>query len=286
MPWTRIESGAYWCVFVAAFLGVAIWESHRPKRELCVSTGRRWGNHGLLLVLCTCLSVAIYRTSPVVIAVSVAGSRFGLLNKPRLPFAGRFILAVLILDLTKYSLHRACHSLGPLWRLHQVHHSDPDFDVSTTFRVHPIELILTQFGYFGAIAILAAPPAAVLTAELASTLLGFFGHANARLPEWLEKPVRAVFVTPDMHRIHHSEEVREQNRNLGEVFSWWDRLFGTYLSAPAAGQAQMITGLTGFQTAQSLNFGLMIRQPFLPERGEGTSAEATAAARESSQYRS
>jgi sterol desaturase/sphingolipid hydroxylase (fatty acid hydroxylase superfamily) len=278
MPWTRIESGAYWSVFVAAFLGVAIWESYRPRRGLYVSTGRRWGNHGLLLVLCTVLSVAIYRTSPVVIAASVAGSRFGLLNKSWLPFAARFILAVLILDLTKYSLHRACHSLGPLWRVHQVHHSDPDFDVSTAFRVHPIELIFTQFGYFGAIAILAAPPAAVLTAELASTFLGFFGHANARLPQWLEGPVRAIFVTPDMHRIHHSEEIREQNRNLGDIFPWWDHLFGTYVSAPAAGQAEMITGLTGFQNPQSLNFAFMIRQPFLSERRGSASADVTIAA--------
>ena len=266
MPWVRLESGVYWCVFVAAFLGVAIWESFRPRRGLCVPTGRRWGNHALLLVICTIISVGIYRASPVVIAASFAGSRFGLLNKPWLPFAARCILAVLLLDLVKYALHRACHSVRLLWRMHQVHHSDPDFDVSTAFRVHPIELIFNQFGYFGAIAILAAPPVAVLIAEMASTFQGFFGHANARLPEWLEKPVRAIFVTPDMHRIHHSEEIREQNRNLGDIFPWWDRLFGTYVSTPAAGQAEMMTGLKGYQNPSSLDFAFMLRLPFLPER--------------------
>jgi len=277
VPWVRLESGVYWCVFVAAFLGVAIWESFRPRRGLCVPTGRRWGNHALLLVICTIISVGIYRASPVVIAASFAGSRFGLLNKPWLPFAARCILAVLLLDLVKYALHRACHSVGLLWRMHQVHHSDPDFDVSTAFRVHPIELIFNQFGYFGAIAILAAPPVAVLIAEMASTFQGFFGHANARLPEWLEKPVRAIFVTPEMHRIHHSEEIREQNRNLGDIFPWWDRLFGTYVSTPAAGQAEMMTGLKGYQNPSSLDFAFMLRLPFLPERRSSASADITVA---------
>jgi sterol desaturase/sphingolipid hydroxylase (fatty acid hydroxylase superfamily) len=215
--------------------------------------------------------VGSYRASPVVIAASFAGSTFGVLNKPWLPFAARCILALLLLDLVKYALHRACHSVVLLWRMHQVHHSDPDFDVSTAFRVHPIELIFTQFGYFGAIAILAAPPVAVLIAELASTFQGFFGHANARLPQWLEKPVRVIFVTPDMHRIHHSEEIREQNRNLGDIFPWWDHLFGTYVSAPAAGPAEMITGLKGFQNPRSLSFAFMLRQPFLPKRQVGAS---------------
>lgn len=277
MPWVRLESGVYWVVFVAAFLGVAIWESFRPRRDLLVPTARRWGNHGLLLVICTVISVGIYRASPVVIAASFEGNRFGLLNKPWLPFAARCILAVLLLDLVKYALHRACHSVSLLWRLHQVHHSDPDFDVSTAFRVHPIELIFTQLGYFGTIALLAAPPVAVLVAELASTFQGFFGHANARLPEWLEKPVRAIFVTPDMHRIHHSEEIPEQNRNLGDIFPWWDRLFGTYVSTPAAGQAEMITGLKGYQNPGSLGFTFMLRLPFLRERRASASANVTVA---------
>lgn len=266
MHWARIESGAYWLVFVAAFLGVAIWESFRPNRDLTVAPGRRWGNHGVLLIVCTVLSLAIYRASPVVLAASVEGSRFGLLNKPWLPLVARFILTLLVLDLVKYALHRACHSVALLWRVHQVHHSDPDFDVSTAFRVHPIELIVTQLGYFGVIAALAPPPVAVLIAELASTFHSFIGHANARLPEWLEKPARLIFVTPDMHRIHHSEEIGEQNRNLGDIFPWWDRLFGTYIDAPAAGQAGMVTGLKGFQNAGSLRVPFMLGQPFLGER--------------------
>ena len=275
MSWVRLESGSYWCVFAAAFLGVAIWESFRPRRDLIVPPGRRWGNHGLIYVAGTILSVLIYRGSPLIIAASVEGNRFGVLNRPWLPFAARCILALLLLDLARYGLHRLCHSVTLLWRVHQVHHSDPDVDVSTTFRVHPIELVITRFGYFGAIAILAAPPVAVLMAELASTLVGLWSHANARLPGWLENRVVLFLVTPDMHRIHHSEEIQEQNRNLGDIFPWWDRLFGTYAAAPAAGQDGMVTGLSGFQSADSVKLAFMLQQPFLPERQHTAPATAT-----------
>jgi len=278
VPWIRIESFAYWFLFAATFLGVAIWESFRPKRDLSVPTERRWGRHGTLMMICSVISVGLYRVSPVFMAVSFAGSRFGLLNKPWLPFAGRCALTVLVLDLVKYTTHRAYHSVPFLWRVHQVHHSDPDFDVSTAVRVHPIEVILNQGAYFAAIAIFAPPVIAVLVAELASCVQSFFGHANASLPGWAEKPLRSMIVTPDMHRIHHSEEVGEQYRNLGDIFPWWDRLFRTYLAAPAAGQDGMIPGLKGFQNEASLGVAFMLRQPFLPEPQGGDLPDVRVAA--------
>src|SRR6185436_16998780 len=120
------------------------------------------------LIACTIISVGLYRASPVVVAAAFAGSRFGLLNKPWLPFLGRCILAVLVLDLVKYATHWAHHAVPFLWRVHRVHHSDPDFDVSTATRVHPIEIVLSQGAYFVAIAIFAPPVAGVLIAELLS----------------------------------------------------------------------------------------------------------------------
>jgi len=259
--WIRIESAAYWSVFVAAFLACAIWESFRPKRNFS-GTGRRWGKHGILLIICTVASVALFRISPAVMALNVTGSRFGLLNRSWLPFAVRCVIAILALDLVRYSTHWLSHSVGALWRFHQVHHSDPDFDISTALRVHPIEVVLTQGAYLLAVAILAPPVVAVLVAELGSILQSFFAHANASLPGWVEKPLRAVFVTPDMHRIHHSEEVTEQYRNLSDIFPWWDHLFGTYMDKPAAGDDQIVTGLRGFQNERSLGIGFMLAQPF------------------------
>ena len=274
MHWIRIESAAYWSVFVVAFLACAIWESFRPKRNFS-GTERRWGKHGILLIICTVASVALYRISPVVMAVNVTGSRFGLLNRSWLPFAVRCIIAILALDLVRYSTHRLSHSVGALWRFHQVHHSDPDFDISTALRVHPIEVVLTQGAYLLTVAVLAPPVVAVLIAELGSILQSFFSHANASLPRWVEKPLRAVFVTPDMHRIHHSEEVAEQYKNLSDIFPWWDHLFGTYVEKPAAGDDKIVTGLKGFQNERSLGIGFMLAQPFRKDSEQTTPAEAS-----------
>jgi sterol desaturase/sphingolipid hydroxylase (fatty acid hydroxylase superfamily) len=274
MPWIRIESGAYWFLFVASFLGVAIWESFRPKSNLRVRAERRWSRHGVVLIVCTVITFGLYRVSPVIMAAAVADSRFGLLNKSWLPFPARCILAILVLDLVKYALHWAHHSVPFLWRVHQVHHSDPDFDVSTGLRAHPIEMIIVQGANLAAVAILAPPLLAVLIAELTNCFQSFFGHANASLPGWAEKPLRWVLVTPDMHRIHHSEEVREQSRNFGGVFPWWDRLLRTYLAAPAAGQGRMIVGLKGCQNDQSLDLAFMLSQPFRSQPQEIASQDS------------
>ncbi|MBZ5673367.1 MAG: sterol desaturase family protein [Acidobacteriia bacterium] len=276
MPWERIESYSYWILFAATFLGVAVWESFRPKQKLSATPERRWGRHGLVLLICTVISVGLYRASPVVVAIAFAGNRYGLLNKPWIPFAVRCILAVLLLDFVKYATHWAFHSVSFLWRVHQVHHSDPDFDVSTAARVHPIEVVLTQGAYFAVIAVFALPVMGVLIAELVAGFQSFFEHANASLPAWAERPLRRFIVTPDMHRIHHSEEIGEQFTNYGETFPWWDQLFRTYLAAPAAGYEGMIVGLKGYQNDASLGMGFMLTQPFLRERKEPASTVAPA----------
>jgi len=272
VSWERIESYSYWILFAATFLGVAVWESFRPRRELSAAPERRWGKHGLVLVVGTVISVGIYRASPVVVALAFAGNRYGLLNKPWIPFLGRCVLAILLLDFVKYAIHRAFHFVPFLWRVHQVHHSDPEFDLSTAARVHPIEIVLTQAVYLSVVAIFAPPVAGVLIAELISGFQSFFGHANASLPRWVEKPLRCIFVTPDMHRIHHSEEVEEQFTNFGDSLPWWDYLLRTYRAVPAAGEKGMIVGLKGYQNDASLGLTFMLTQPFLPERKEQPAA--------------
>jgi len=262
VTWIRAESVVYWLAFVAAFLCAAIWESVHPKRQLTGALERRWGKHAILFLTCSAASMAVYRISPVVTALAAAGSPIGLLNKPWLPLAGRCVLAVLVLDFVKYGTHWAYHAVPYLWRIHQVHHSDPDFDVSTAVRVHPVETLLTQGAYLGVVAVLAPPVLAVVVAEAVSCIESFLSHTNASLPGWVEWPLRMVLVTPDMHRIHHSEEVAEQGKNLGDIFPWWDYLFGTYLAEPAAGPEAMVTGLKGYQTSRSLNIGFMLAQPF------------------------
>jgi sterol desaturase/sphingolipid hydroxylase (fatty acid hydroxylase superfamily) len=222
------------------------------------------------------VSAAIYGLSPAIVAASTESSGFGVLNHLGLPFGIRFFLAFLLLDLTRYAIHWGWHAVPLFWRVHQVHHSDPDLDLSTAFRVHPVELIATHGAYLIMTALIGPPVAAALFFELSRVFLNFFAHANATLPAWIEKPARAIFITPDLHRIHHSEEEQEQGKNLGETFSWWDRLFRTYVPEPRAGQAAMNTGLRGYQSKASLSFKFILELPFLPSRNsESTASTAT-----------
>jgi sterol desaturase/sphingolipid hydroxylase (fatty acid hydroxylase superfamily) len=277
MHWAEIETNSYWLLAAASFLIVAILESFRPKRRLTTRVERRWSRHGMITILGTLVLAGVYRISPVLMAVTVADSRLGLLNRRWLPVPVRFILGVLLIDVVRYGVHRCYHSVQCLWRLHQVHHSDPDFDVSTGFRAHPLEVTLTQGVTLVTVAILAPPVAAVLIVELAYGCQSFLEHANLALPMWFEKRLRWVLVTSDMHRVHHSEEILEQSRNLGDLFSWWDRIFGTYLAEPAAGHAGMTIGLRGFQGEGSLGLPFMLMQPFRRGQVEAVAQRTVAA---------
>jgi sterol desaturase/sphingolipid hydroxylase (fatty acid hydroxylase superfamily) len=269
MSWVRTEGLAYWTCFVAVFLAVAIWESWQPKRKLGVAAERRWRNHGAMLVIGAVTSALLIRVSPVVLSVMVADSRIGVLNKPWAPLLVRCAIAVALLDLLQYWIHWSFHHVPWLWRVHQVHHSDPDYDVSTAARFHPVEMVSSAGVHLGAIALLAPPPAAVFVAGLLTVILNLSAHANASLPDWAERMVRRAFVTPDLHRIHHSRDMLEQQRNLGQTFSWWDRFFGTYVPTASAEQAAFRTGLNGLDNRDSMGIGFMLMEPFTrPEEPE------------------
>jgi sterol desaturase/sphingolipid hydroxylase (fatty acid hydroxylase superfamily) len=243
MQWAQIEARTFWLVMAASFMVVAVWESLWPHRELSISGERRWSRHGLLLIVSSVISVTIYRIGPVIVAANAAHSHFGLFHQIGLPYALQFVLTMLLLDFARYAVHWVEHHVPLLWRMHQVHHSDPDFDLSTGARVHPLETVLLQGATLGAVALLAPPVAAV------------------------EKYLRCVVVTPRMHRVHHSEDAREQCRNLSDIFPWWDHLFRTYLAAPAAGEGGVVMGMEGFQNSGSLDLWFMLSQPFRRERG-------------------
>ncbi len=277
MSWIAIEAQTYWAIFAVMILAVALWEMLRPWRAVSEKLVRRWRNHAGLLAIYTGISLLLYRGSAVALAVAAEHNRFGILNRPWLPLAVRCILAFLLLDLLRYGLHRALHSVPLLWRAHQVHHSDPDLDLSTGFRNHPLEGLFVHAIYYPAIALFAAPPVAVLAVELAGVVQEFVSHANASLPVWIEKPLRRIFVTPEMHRVHHSDEISEQNANLGDLFPWWDRIFGTYVDVPAAGLDGMKVGLKGFQDERSSGLLFMLAQPFRPSEVQEPLADTSPA---------
>lgn len=267
MEWLRLESVAFWSTFVVAFFAIALWESAHPERPLVVAPSRRWSMHGVLLLVASAVGSTLVRLSPVAAALQVE-DRSGTWVSGSL-FPGWFLAAgsYLLLDFAKYAYHWLAHSVPLLWRVHRVHHADPDFDLTTGLRFHPIEATLARGWHVGVVLVLAPPVGVVLAAELMSCLAAFFGHANAALPEPWDRRLRRVLVTPNVHRLHHSERIAEQRKNLGEVLTWWDRLFGTYRE-PRGAQDRLVVGLPGYQNAGSLHMTDMLAEPFRAQRQE------------------
>ena len=260
-----------WMVRLGVFSGVfaimALWEVAAARRTLTHGRGRRWPNNlGLLLV-----DVAVLRlTIPgLAIAVAVAGESngWGLMPYLGLPGPLAFVVAILLLDLAIYFQHVMFHAVPTLWRLHRVHHSDVDVDITTGTRFHPIEIVISMGIKAAAVAAIGASPMAVLVFEVLLNASSMFNHANVSVPQRLEALVRRVVVTPDMHRIHHSIVYNESSSNFGFNLSWWDRLFGTYRKHSLAGQDAMVLGVDAFREARDLRLDRLLIQPLLDTPG-------------------
>jgi len=159
------------------------------------------------------------------------------------------------------------HAVPVLWRLHRVHHADLEFDVTTGVRFHPLEILLSMAFKLAVLAVIGAPAAAVLIFEIALNATSMFNHGNVALAGWLDRALRLIVVTPDMHRVHHSMVPEEINSNYGFNLPWWDRLFGTYRAQPAAGQLGMTIGLAGLRDPSQLPLVRLLLQPFRPGPG-------------------
>ncbi|MBI2294492.1 MAG: sterol desaturase family protein [Betaproteobacteria bacterium] len=229
--------------FLSVFALMGLWEVAGPRRALTVHKGRRWlANLGITLLNIAVVR-ALFPTAAVGTALAVGERDWGLFNAVAVPAPLAFVLSLFALDLLIWAQHIAFHRVPLLARLHRVHHADLDFDVTTGFRFHPIEIVLSLLIKFAAIVALGAPAAAVLVFELLLSLGSLFNHGNVRMPEPIDRVLRWLVVTPDMHRVHHSVEPEEINSNYGFFLSWWDRLFGTYRAAPRAGHDTMTIGV-------------------------------------------
>ena len=256
-------AATYWVYAVLVVFGTVAWaEAVRPRRRLTHALVPRWTRHTLLWLVSIGFSFVIFPTTQFVLALHVANSPFGLLNNQAIPLAVRFVLAVLLLDLVHYAVHRINHRLTALWWIHQVHHSDTDLDVTTGFRFHPLEVVLTHGIYLGVIALLAPPPLAVLCVAFLTMAQDLLEHGNVALPQRFDRALRLVLVTPDMHRIHHSDLPSEQNTNFGTIFAWWDRMFGTYAHSPASPHRTMGLGLRSLPNGGDLSLTTILAMPF------------------------
>jgi len=253
--------------FAGIFIAMAIWEVVEPRRPQSIGRGWRWSNNLAVVVVNTVLVRILLPTTAVSLALFAEARGFGLFNVIGAPAWVRVAASVVILDLAIYLQHVLFHAVPGLWRLHRMHHADLEFDVSTGLRFHPIEILLSMFIKFAVIAALGAPALSVLVFEVLLNATSMFNHANVRIPIWVDRVLRWIVVTPDMHRVHHSIVSRETNSNFGFNLPWWDRLFGTYRSAPEAGHDGMTIGIEQFRDPRELGLDRMLLQPFRGDTG-------------------
>ncbi len=256
-------------VFVGMLLVMGLWEWLAPRRAPKVSKLLRWGNNLVLVFFNSFLLRLLFPAAAVGMALFTTQNGWGLFNVLPLNPLLEVVLAVILLDLVIYLQHVLVHAVPLLWRLHRVHHADLDYDVTTGIRFHPVEIIFSMLLKFAAIAAIGPAVVAVILFEVLLNGMAMFNHGNVRLPGWLDRILRWVIVTPDMHRVHHSIEDDETNSNFGFNLSWWDRLFGTYRAQPRKGHSEMQIGIRHFDTPRQASWlhGLLI-MPFVGKDGD------------------
>lgn len=248
--------------FAGVFAAMALWELMAPRRPQAIERLRRWpGNLGVVAID-TLLLRLIFPTAAVGVALVAHVGGWGLLPALNAPFWLALIIAVVVLDLAIYLQHVLFHAVPVLWRLHRMHHADLEIDVTTGARFHPIEILLSMAIKLGVVAALGAPAVAVLIFEVLLNATSMFNHGNVRVPQRLDRVLRWLVVTPDMHRVHHSILARETNSNFGFNLPWWDRMFGTYRARPQAGHEAMTIGIEQFRDPRELRLDRMLLQPF------------------------
>jgi len=261
--WLLDNAGTvYAAALVGGFSAVAAWETFKPLRPHGSTLRSRWTVNIALLLINNAVIHALLPIVGVGAALAAQTRGWGLLPRVGLPPFALAALAVLLLDLVRWQLHRALHRLPWLWRLHQVHHSDIDYDCTVGLRFHPLEALASSAVLVLAVAALGAPPSAVLLSDALTLALGFVAHGNVSLPRRWDRVVRWVLVTPDVHRIHHSCKRSESMSNFASVFSFWDRLFGTFKAAPADGHLAMSMGLRALRDPAQLTLPRLLALPF------------------------
>lgn len=253
------------CAFWLSLAVVASWEWIAPRRELTASLRIRWVSNFGVWLIGDLATRWVFPLFGVAWALYVADRGWGLFHLLSLPAWLAVAISLPTLDLFRYGKHRLYHWLRPLWRLHRVHHADLDCDVTAGVRFHPIEGLADTAFALAVIAVLGVPPVAVLVDQLLSLASGPFTHGNVRIPARWEGLLRLVFVTPEMHRVHHSAVARETDSNFSTLYSWWDRLFGTYVDQPAEGHERMTLGLRRFRDRKHMLLPWLLIQPFLKE---------------------
>lgn len=257
-------------VFLTVLIAMAIIELVHPRLERdemrgAMKTERWFTNLSMVVLSSLCLRV-IFPTAAVSAALWLESQNIGLFNLISVPPIIAGIICFVVLDFIVWLEHLVSHKWPILWRIHRMHHADNGFDVTTALRFHPLEIVLSMAWKILIIALLGAPAATVLVFEIVLNGMAMFNHSNIKLPQFIDRFIRPIFVTPDMHRVHHSTDHVETDSNYGFNFSFWDRLFSTYNAQPKLGHEKMEIGLNEFRGRQSSKLLWTLMLPF---RGKG-----------------
>lgn len=257
-------------VRLTAFCGVlcltSLAEAVFVRRPRALPRARRWPANMGVVAAGQLVGALLTPLSPIALAAALETRGLGLFQLLALPAWIETLLTLLLLDLAIYGQHAAMHRVRFLWRLHRMHHADLDLDTTTALRFHPGEILVSLWYKLLLILVLGPSPMTVLLFEILLNGCAMFNHANLRLPPEADRWLRLVLVTPDMHLVHHSTDMREANKNFGFNFPWWDRLFKTYQERPKDGIADMRVGLNIFRDPKFSRLDWLLAIPFLKGR--------------------
>lgn len=253
--------------FLLVFILMAFWEFLASRRREKVRRLKRWPHNLILTILNTFIIRILFPSALIGVAYWAGNLGFGLFNWVEVPIEFSIIFTVVAMDWVVYYQHRIFHSVPLLWKFHRMHHTDLEMDVTTGTRFHIGEMILSMLIKSFFVLLLGAHPFGVFLYEVISNASLLFNHSNVRMPRWLDKILRLLIVTPDMHRVHHSVIPAETNSNFGFILSIWDRLLFTYRAQPKQGHDKMKIGLDIFDNEKDLTLNRLLIQPFLDEKG-------------------
>ena len=247
-------------VVFAACMIAGEWWARRPN---VLPWRQRWLRNLALHATVLGAGRLLAAASVFALAIEAHTADTGILPFLKTPHAPAFAITFVAFDLFTFLLHRLLHQVPWFWRFHAIHHSDTEFDSTTHYRHHPLEYVITMMFYSGFVWALGPDPFALVCASAAHQFNSLFNHSNIALPRALDRVLRRLFVTPDMHRIHHSTRREETDSNYGNLFSCWDRLFGCYVDEPLGGQTGFELGLSDYRETERLTFWGLLKGPFV-----------------------
>ena len=252
--------------FIGTLVTMIILQKFKPRRKWKFSVWKRSLSNISIVILNNLLIFLILPLVPIKMAFVAQEKAIGLLNKINIFYGLRLVIEVLLLDLLLYWQHRVFHKVGFLWRLHKMHHVDLELDSTTGVRFHTIEILISTLLKVGVIALIGASPISVVVFEIILNSASLFNHGNFYIPIKVDKILRKVLITPDMHRVHHSVFINERNSNFGFSVPWWDFIFKSYKSQPKEGHENMKLGIEDMPKEKYTYFPKMLLVPFLKKQ--------------------